>query len=809
MQSAPRELAVVQRRRRLRLVPAAVTATAGVVGLARGVLPGGPGDLLHLDASDLGDATLAGRVLAAQVGVSLLLSARWLLRGSRDAWVVAVTASAVGAALGVLEARFVVLSAACVLALALLVSTRASHRLVERPDAWREWVWPVALLLGLCAYAASAYAEIALHHPGPSWTPGAVARALLPGAEAPTAALSAFALSVQAGVCAVVLAALAAWWLPGHVVHRMPRADVIDFARRHGTASSAPLLGLPDNTVLELCGGEALAAVAVRNGIAVSLGTPVAPGDLETAALGELTSTCERAGWVPALLALDERQRGLAESAGYSVLQIGVEARLDVAAFSTAGKRRANVRHSVTRARKDGVQVLRYSDATRTPQRDGQLTAISERWLADKGGPELGFTLGRFDLARLEDQEVYVAVVAAGEPGEQVVGFVTWLPYRGGAEAVLDLMRRVDDAPPGTMETLIVDSIADFAQRGRQGASLGGVPLATVGQREGRIQELLGWLYENGGKVYQARGLFRFKDKFDPQWAPMYLAHAGNADLPRVALAALRAYLPPGSVRQVLPTLASARAAWARLVGRARDEASAVRARHRELRSPVARPTAAAWGVPAALAVAAGAAGSFPGPLGLEVASRWGWSVDRTLAGEPWRALTAMLLTRDAFMLLSLAALTGPLLWALARVVGSPRAVLVFAGGAVWGYVGTTLLVAALAAGGWDVAERARATLDYGPSGGTAAVAAVLVALLRRRLLTRAAVGALVVGSALHHQIADVEHLVSFGTVLLIAAVVGRRGAVAAGPDGAEPGSPATAAEPGAPAAAGRELAAR
>jgi lysylphosphatidylglycerol synthetase-like protein (DUF2156 family) len=290
----------------------------------------------------------------------------------------------------------------------------------------------------------------------------------------------------------------------------------------------------------------------VRNGTSISLGLPVAPDGLEAEALTEFVSACETAGWTPALLALDEGQRALATAAGFSSLKIGEEAFLDVAEFSTGGKRLANVRHTVTRARKDGVTVMRYDEETRTSRRDDQLSAISAAWLAGKGGPELGFTLGRFDLDRLDDQEVYAAVTCEGTTEERVVGFVTWLPYEGGDAAVLDLMRRDDPCPPGVMECLIVDSVADFARRGRRTASLGGVPLAATTERTDRVQRLLGWLYEHGGSVYAAKGLFRFKDKFAPRWEPMYLAFPKAADLPRIAMAALHAFLPPGAVRELL-----------------------------------------------------------------------------------------------------------------------------------------------------------------------------------------------------------------------------------------------------------------
>lgn len=59
----------------------------------------------------------------------------------------------------------------------------------------------------------------------------------------------------------------------------------------------------------------------------------------------------------------------------------------------------------------------------------------------------------------------------------------------------------------------------------------GGVPLATTQGREGLAQRLLGWLYEHGCSVYGAAGLFRFKDKSDPVWEPMWLAYPTRAQI--------------------------------------------------------------------------------------------------------------------------------------------------------------------------------------------------------------------------------------------------------------------------------------
>lgn len=161
-----------------------------------------------------------------------------------------------------------------------------------------------------------------------------------------------------------------------------------------------------------------------------------------------------------------------------------------------------------------------------------------------------------------------------------------------------------------------------------------------------------------------------------------------------------------------------------------------------------------------------------------EVNQAMSWSALQVLDGQWWRAATATILTRDVFMIGSLLVTTGVYLWLLERLTSALVALTVWVAGAVWGLAGTTLFLVAGDRVGWDLAGATLATSDYGPSAGTAAVAATIVVLMRHRAVTIASVSVLLIGSALHRQVADVEHIISFATVLLLAPVVrkGRRG---------------------------------
>jgi hypothetical protein len=76
--------------------------------------------------------------------------------------------------------------------------------------------------------------------------------------------------------------------------------------------------------------------------------------------------------------------------------------------------------------------------------------------------------------------------------------------------------------------------------------SLSGAPLALPPEavdRSGlsRLLELAGRTME---PVYGFRSLLAFKAKFQPRYRPLWLVYPGTGDLPRIARAVSRAYLP-------------------------------------------------------------------------------------------------------------------------------------------------------------------------------------------------------------------------------------------------------------------------
>jgi phosphatidylglycerol lysyltransferase len=86
------------------------------------------------------------------------------------------------------------------------------------------------------------------------------------------------------------------------------------------------------------------------------------------------------------------------------------------------------------------------------------------------------------------------------------------------------------------MDALIVDALQWARDEGYTWFSLGMAPLS--GHEESPVASLWArigrFVYGYGGPLHDFRGLRAYKDKFDPEWEPRYLAYPGGLALPRV-----------------------------------------------------------------------------------------------------------------------------------------------------------------------------------------------------------------------------------------------------------------------------------
>jgi lysylphosphatidylglycerol synthetase-like protein (DUF2156 family) len=289
------------------------------------------------------------------------------------------------------------------------------------------------------------------------------------------------------------------------------------------------------------------AAIAYRviGRVALTTGEPFGDNDARADAVAGFARFCAEQAWTPCLYSVGEPTRKHTDALGWHSVQVAEEAVVPLDGLAFTGKKWQDVRTAINHATRAHV-TAEWITYAHTPLaiRD-QVRAISEEWIADKGLPEMGFTLGGLD----ELLDAQVRCLIAVDRDRTVHGITSWLPvYEEGKLAgwTLDFMRRRDSGFRGVMEFLIASAATGFQQEGVHLVSLSGAPLARQdrGQRPDPLQRLLdrsGRLLE---PIYGFGSLLAFKAKFQPEYRPLYMAYPDTAALPAIAAAIGRAYLP-------------------------------------------------------------------------------------------------------------------------------------------------------------------------------------------------------------------------------------------------------------------------
>ena len=205
---------------------------------------------------------------------------------------------------------------------------------------------------------------------------------------------------------------------------------------------------------------------------------------------------------------------------GLHILKYGEEAIVDLPDFTLETPRLRSLRKAERVAARRGLR-FRIVPAAALPVVIDELAAISAEWMATKGHAEKGFSLGHFDRRYMERFDVALAM-----EGDRIVAFANLWLTANHAEASVDLMRHRDDAPPGTMDFLFVQILQWAQQRGFRRFSLGIAPLSGISGRRlapawARAAALI---FHHGERLYGFRGLRGYKEKFDPEWEPRYIA---------------------------------------------------------------------------------------------------------------------------------------------------------------------------------------------------------------------------------------------------------------------------------------------
>jgi len=298
----------------------------------------------------------------------------------------------------------------------------------------------------------------------------------------------------------------------------------------HAIYSEANLVLLGDKTLLFNKGQSAFLMYGTQGNSWISMGDPVGDPEEMPELVWEFRELCDQHAAWPVFYEVRGQHLRLYVDLGLTILKLGEEARVPLDRFSLEGGRFKTLRHDLRKLEQEKVR-FRLVPQEEVPGILPALREISDRWLRVKNVREKRFSLGRFDPAYLAHFPVAVL-----RQHEKIVAFANVWTSAGRNELSVDLMRHLPEAPHGLMDFLFVELMQWGRAEGYHWFNLGMAPLAGMADHEpvpfwNRLAALA---YAHGEHFYHFQGLRRYKEKFNPEWEPKYLACPGGLALPGV-----------------------------------------------------------------------------------------------------------------------------------------------------------------------------------------------------------------------------------------------------------------------------------
>lgn len=461
---------------------------------------------------------LAGSV----VGLGLLVLARGLFRRLRAAWHTTVWLLTAGVVASLFKGfDFEEASYLAVVLLVTLLSATAFYRpaSIMSQRFTSGWLASIAIIVGLSlwigflanrhvSYTSELWWTFALHGDAPRMLRASLA-------------------------VVVALAGLVAANLMGPAptepqVTAAPDVARIGAALARADTSLANAVLAGDKRVLFHGDGDAFLMYQVSGHSWIALGDPVGAAAQRRDLVWTFRELVDRRAGRTVFYQVGAAGLPLYVDLGLSLVKLGEEARIPLEAFGIEGSARSALRQARRRAERAGAtfEVVSPGDDDLM----ARLRSISDAWLDDKAAAEKGFSVGAFSEAYVQQFDVAV-VRHAG----QVVAFANLWPTVTREELSIDLMRFGREAPPGTMDYLLVELLLWGRARGYRWFNLGMAPLSGLESRAlaPLWHRMGGFLYRHGESFYNFEGLRRYKEKFSPVWEPRYLASPGGLQLAR------------------------------------------------------------------------------------------------------------------------------------------------------------------------------------------------------------------------------------------------------------------------------------
>ena len=481
---------------------------------------------------------LAGSVL----GVGLLVLARGLSRRLRSAYLAAIAVLIGGAAVSILKGLDIeeVVIAACTLGFLWLSRDEFYRRgsvLAQRFSPL--WIGSIVLVLCITIWVAL----VSFRHVPYSnelWWQFAIY------SDAPRVLRTSLFAGMAIFIFALwkLLRPVGATLSPGV---QSPDMDEVRALVNHASQANANAALMGDKQFLWSDDRQAFIMYQVSGDSWIALGDPVGADAACEDLAWEFREMVDRHDGRPVFYEVSAETLPMYVDMGLAMAKLGEDGRVPLDSFTLEGSKFAEFRQALNKARKQGA-TFEILPATEVGAITEELRSVSDEWLQDKATSEKGFSLGAFSAQYISNFDCAVVRVDGA-----IVAFANLWPARASAELSIDMMRYNKQAPKGIMDYLFTELMLWGKSQGFAWFSLGMAPLSGLEKHElAPLWHKIGHLiFSHGEAFYNFEGLRHYKEKFDPEWRPRYMAFPqGMMSLARSLLDTSR--LISGGVTRIL-----------------------------------------------------------------------------------------------------------------------------------------------------------------------------------------------------------------------------------------------------------------
>lgn len=295
-----------------------------------------------------------------------------------------------------------------------------------------------------------------------------------------------------------------------------------------------------DKMIFEPEGINAFISYRTAGNFAVVLEDPVAENEEQMRECIRLFDRfCYETGFKSFYYRVPESSLSIYKSLKKKVMFIGQEGVVDLNQFSLEGGARKSIRNAISKVKDRGYKTQIHTP----PIKDGllqKIKSVSDEWLEETDRSEIVFSQGMFIWAELKQ----LTLITVENNEEKIVAFLNIIPDLVNGEGTYDLIRKTTDAPNGVMDFILIELFNYLKSQNYSTCNLGFAPMSGLDDPHTFSEKSMKFAYEKIRGFAQYKGLREYKEKFVTDWYNKYLIYEHDFDLLQIPTALIKVIKP-------------------------------------------------------------------------------------------------------------------------------------------------------------------------------------------------------------------------------------------------------------------------